>query len=339
MVKIKYRYIVGTHIMFYEIDMAEDNVQSIVNVVNEVENKENITVDLFFNLSEYFERVDTDQITHSQLKDKFNELVKMVEETGATVNPTIYDDFNPISMVDYRRDLNYNGCKNHDYVIWGETDCLLPKEMFTTLESIKEYASTQGIHRYVTTFAVRKMWDDSWKPLEHVDFENARFYELSEPEAFTEQSSIRYTMSIDEMNEINSKAKDIDVRIIKEPQFDGSGLILSSDLIKNGVNVPHCIFGHLVDDTSIMYSCKQIMGEAYIQFIVKNVLKVHNRNNPKKRMYALEMLSDDKSEQKKKGDWFFKIKELVHENLGTFGKSQARFNTYKDFEKMIGRER
>ena len=73
MVKIKYRYIVGTHIMFYEIDMAEDHVQSIVNAVNEVENKENITVDLFFNLSEYFERVDTDQITHSQLKDKFND--------------------------------------------------------------------------------------------------------------------------------------------------------------------------------------------------------------------------------------------------------------------------
>ena len=193
--------------------------------------------------------------------------------------------------------------------------------------------------KYISTFGINKMWDDSWKPLEHVDFENARFYELSEPEAFTEQSSIRYTMSIDEMNEINSKAKDIDVRIIKEPQFDGSGLILSSDLIKNGVNVPHCIFGHLVDDTSIMYSCKQIMGEAYIQFIVKNILKVHNRNNPKKRMYALEMLSDDKSEQKKKGEWFFKIKELVHANLGTFGKSQARFNTYKDFEKMIGRER
>ncbi len=136
MVKIKYRYIVGTHIMFYEIEMAKEHIQSIVNAVNEVENKENITVDLFFNLSEYFERVNTNQITHPQLKDKFNELVKMVEETGAAVNPTIYDDFDPISMVDYRRDLNYNGCKNHDYVIWGETDCLLPKEMFTTLESI-----------------------------------------------------------------------------------------------------------------------------------------------------------------------------------------------------------
>ena len=78
MVKIKYRYIVGTHIMFYEIEMAKEHIQSIVNAVNEVENQENITVDLFFNLSEYFERVNTNQITHPQLKDKFNELVKMV---------------------------------------------------------------------------------------------------------------------------------------------------------------------------------------------------------------------------------------------------------------------
>ena len=145
-------------------------------------------------------------------------------------------------------------------------------------------------------------------------------------------------MGIDEMNKINAKADEFSIGVINQPQFDGSCLVLSSDLIKNGVNVPHCIMGHLVDDTSMMASCKQIMGQAYIQFIVKNILKVHNRNHPKKRMYALDMDSDRDlalANTEKKGDWFYKMRDLVHFNLGNFGPSQARFNTYEDFEKKI----
>ena len=46
-----------------------------------------------------------------------------------------------------------------------------------------------------------------------------------------------------------------DIRIIKEPQFDGSCLVISSDLLKKGVNIPHCKIGHLLDDTSMMLSC------------------------------------------------------------------------------------
>ena len=64
------------------------------------------------------------------------------------------------------------------------------------------------------------------------DFTNLPYYPLdgTNPEAFTEPHQCRYTMNIDEMNDINAKAKDeFDIRIIRKPQFDGSGLILSSD--------------------------------------------------------------------------------------------------------------
>jgi len=80
------------------------------------------------------------------------------------------------------------------------------------------------------------------------------------------------------------------------------------------------------------------MGESYIQFIVKNILKVHNREHPKKRLYALDMDSDRELSlvgDEPKGNWFFKMKELVHHNLANFGSSQARFNTYNDFEKVM----
>ena len=341
--KINNKYIIGTHIMFFEIDMADEHIQSINNALATIDNTENVGVDLFFNISEYFEKIDRTEITKEELINKFKKLVNKVNCENVTYK--IYDDPDPITMVDYRRDLNYFNCKHYDYVIWGETDCLIPKEIFQALEQIKEYASSNNIHKYITTFAVRKMWDASWKPLEHSEFTDKPYYETQHPDgtrnekAYNEPHSIRYTMSIEEMNTINAKADEFELGILRQPQFDGSCLVLSTDLIKNGVNVPHCIMGHLVDDTSIMQSCRQIMGQNYIQFIVKNILKVHNRCHPRKRLYAVDMNDGKKlanfSIGGEKGNWFHKMKELVHFNLGNFGPSQARFNTYKDFEKII----
>ena len=115
--------------------------------------------------------------------------------------------------------------------------------------------------------------------------------------------------------------------------------MLSSDLLKNGVNVPRCILGHAVDDTSMMNSCKQIMGDLYVQFVIKNILKVHNRNHPNKRNYCLQMEGDRVCTQEKgpnqRGSWYENLKQLANVNLSVFGKSQNRFNTYDDFTKIM----
>ena len=34
------------------------------------------------------------------------------------------------------------------------------------------------------------------------------------------------------MDEVNSKTKELDVEMIKYPKFDGSGLVISSDLLR-----------------------------------------------------------------------------------------------------------
>jgi hypothetical protein len=343
--KLENKYIIGTHIMFYEIEMVNEHIQSIINAIETVDNKENITVDLFYNISEYFEKINTEEISKDKLIDKFISLVNPLKDTGCHVTYKIYEDNdNPITMVDYRRDLNYFGCVDNDYVIWGESDALLPKEVFSTLEVINGYGIENNIHRYVVTFALRKMWDDSWKVLEHTEFTDKQYYETELPDgtrnekAFTEPHSIRYSMSIDEMNEINQRCDELDVRVLKQPQFDGSILVLSSDLLKNGVNVPRCILGHAVDDTSMMYSCKQIMGDQYVQFIVKNILKVHNRNHPGKRKYCLQMVGDGICTQEKgpnqRGNWYENLKALANQNLSTFGKYQSKFNTYNEFENI-----
>ena len=76
--KIKNKYIIGTHIMFYEIEMVSEHIQSLINAINTVENKENITIDLFYNISEYFEKVDTNVISKDELKQKCKKIYQKV---------------------------------------------------------------------------------------------------------------------------------------------------------------------------------------------------------------------------------------------------------------------
>ena len=183
------------------------------------------------------------------------------------------------------------------------------------------------------------MWDSNWEPLEHPDFTNETYYEMDDERAYTCPHSIRYTMSIDEMNKINDKVEQIDLRVLNRPQFDGSCLILSSDLIKNGVNIPHGIIGLIAEDTSIMHACHHLLGNNYVQFVVKNILKVHNRNHPLKRLYALDMDKQTKlsdfSKGGKKGSWFEEMRKICNHNIGTFGHNQNKFATWQDFEKLV----
>lgn len=313
--------------MFYEVDMASEFIQSVINSCKNIKNKENITVDLNFNISEYFEKIDTTLTTKKELIDKFYKLTDNLLSEGVNLKHTVYEESEPRTMVEYRRDLNYFGCRDHDYVIWGETDCLIPEQTFEVLDSLMSYAHTNGIFNFVTTFSTRKMWDDSWKILEHIDFENKPFHSMkTEPElAVSKPYSIRYTMSIEEMNQINNKTDQPQLQIIDYPKFDGSCLIISSNLIKLGANIPPGFFGLSAEDTAFMYSCQQIVGKNYRQFVIKNLLKVHNRNHPEKRKYTVS------STQDKKGDWYDSLRDLNKENLQLI-LSQGKVKSYKDWK-------
>lgn len=334
--KLKNKYAIGTHVMFYEIEMLSEHVDSIIAAATQVENPENIIVKMLFNVSEYFEKINTNEISKFQLIEKFSNQIDRLIELGITSDSTIYDRADPYTMTNFRRDFNYEYCTKADYIIWGETDCLLPKECFLVLDSLKEYTNANNIHRFITTFAVRKMWDDSWKVLEHVDFENKTFYDRDNELCYTEPYSIRYVMSQKEMEEINSKTENLDIRVLHQPKFDGSCLIISSDLIKSGVNIPPGFFGLSAEDTVFMYSCMQIMGNSYIQFVIKNILKVHNREHTKKRLYALDMNGKESSTQRLKGDWYNTLRDINKENLNLFiGHRQDKFLTYEDFLKRL----
>ncbi len=333
MINLKNKYCIGTHIMFYEIEMLKEQTDALIQTISTVNNPENITIEMFLNCSEYFEKLDQ-QYTWDFIEKKYYKEFNRLKNTGVTVIDKIYKDNDKCYTIgSYRRDLNYNYCEYNDFIIWGETDCLLPKETFSSIELISEYANNNDINRYCLTFGVRRMWDKSWDSIVHNDFLNSTYHEMHEPEKWkNDPSSIWYSMNLEEMNEINSKVENLDLNLIKAPRFDGSGLVISSALIQSGVNIPHATWA-CGEDTAFQNMAKIIMRDSYRQFVVKNILKVHNRNHPLKREYVEgeSHLSSSKEKRNANNLWQV-VKKMSEGNMGILGSCQKRFYTLKNLE-------
>ena len=71
MTKLNKKYVIGTHVMFFEIEMYKDFINGLANLLDTVENKENVTIDLFLNLSQNLEKIDYNQIKESDILSKF----------------------------------------------------------------------------------------------------------------------------------------------------------------------------------------------------------------------------------------------------------------------------
>lgn len=333
---LNHKYAIGTHITFYEVEMYKDFIEGLINLLEQIENKENVYLDLCFNISEFFEKIDTSKITVEQIKNKFEDGIKKLKDIGFTdKNLKSYyktNDDDIYNIADYRRDFNYNYCKKVDLLMWGETDSLFPKESFQVLESVYEYGKSNNTYRYILSFSERKMWDDSWKVTEHVDYENIKF--IDTPDQIDNENYAKSALSIEKMNLINSKTKEFDIRFINYPKIDGSCLVISTELVKAGVNLPHSLLCS-GDDSSFGTIAKQIMGDKFIQFVVKNVLKVHARRHPKKRMYILNENNPRGFSNTEKGKWWRVLQDYSKANLNMLINSQNKFFTFKDvFDKL-----
>ena len=291
---------------------------------------ENVYLDLCFNISEKIEKIDTDKISKEELIKLFKDgVTKLMMYTyppnlkWKIITPE--DDF--YFHADYRRDLNYYYCKKVDYIMHGETDSFFPKEALQALESLSEYTNANNIHRYIVCFADRKMWDPSWDPTVHPKYIDHVFEDG--PDSHLNPNQAKSRMSIEEMNKINSEVEDFDFTYINEPKIDGSCLVLSADLVKFGVNVPPCLIYN--DDHGLSIMSGKLLGKNYIQFICKNLLKVHARRHPKKRLYVLN--EDNPYSLGKKIDIFEEFRRLSDANIQTLASNAPnKFYEYKDFK-------
>jgi len=331
MTKLTRRYVIGTHVMWFEIEMYNDFINGMVNLLETVENKENVTIDLCFNMLQHFEKVDTNMIKKHELYIKFKKGVATLEQMGFWVNYEVKDKEDEFYFhTDYRRDLNYNYCKKVDYVMWGETDSFFPREAFQVIETLANYTDEQGIHKYLLSFSDRKMWDASWDPLVHVDYRDVKFIDDDNGHLYTNQAKSQ--LSIEEMNKINDRAEDFDFSYITNPKISGACLVLSTDLIKFGVNIPPCMLYN--DDEGLSIMSQKLLGQNYLQFVCQNILHVHARRHPQKRMYVKDE-DNPHSFLNKKNNNFQKFLKMSKENIQTLATGNGKFKEYNDLQQIL----
>ena len=331
MIKLKNKYVIGTHVMFFEIEMYKDFIDGMVNLLETVDNKDNVTIDLCFNMSEMVEKIDYNKISKDELLGKFYAGVNRIIELGyENVVTGIVDKDEFYFHADYRRDLNYNYCKKVDYVMWGETDSFFPREAFQVIETLSEYTNENNIHRYLLSFSDRKMWDSSWDPLVHVDYESHVF--VDDDTGHLNPNQAKSPLSIETMNDINVKAKEFDFTYITRPKISGACLVFSSDLIKCGVNIPPCLLYN--DDEGLSIMSEKVLGNTFIQFVCKNILHVHARRHPNKRLYVKD---EDNSYSfiDKKNSKFQKLLELSKQNIQSLITGKNKFYEYNDLKKVL----
>lgn len=309
---MKTKFAIGCLVQWYEVDIISEYVETLKDAISQYDGE--VIVDFRVVTNEDLEKC----ISTEQKEKCINNIKSTLEDFDVVFEDRLY------TIADYRREFNDRYCDEVDVLVWGESDMLVPKQMFTSLDTLHQNINTP---KYLATFGICKMWDDTWKPLEHVEFTDKPFIEGDTENWW----SLRYTMSKDEMNSFNDKVTDLDVSIISPHKFNGCGLVISSEVVKSGVNIPRSVF-FVHEDTAFMMMTQKVLGNIP-QYHFRNILVVHNRKHPKKRNYILGEGGIDKTntgELRRAHNWYQPANKLCEQNCYNVFNPNYNSKTWND---------
>lgn len=296
---MKTKIAIGCLVQWYEIEILSEYIGTLIKAINYY-GKESVIIDITFTTNQDLEKISSNKKMLDILYDFYTQTNKLKDfHTNVVIDDKL------ITIADYRRKFNTQYCEEVDLLVWGETDMLVPKQMFTILHSLNTNIDTP---KYIATFGICKMWDDSWKPLEHIEFTDKPFIH-GDGENWWQ---LRYTMNEDEMNSFNDKVEDLDISIISPHKYNGCGLVISSEVIKAGVNIPHSCF-FIKEDTAFMIMTQRILGNIP-QYHFKNILLVHNRKHPDKRRYVEGENESYIDSNRESNQWYTVANKMCEEN-------------------------
>ena len=314
----KTKFAIGCLVQWYESDIIGEYVDSLSDAITTYDGE--VLINFTICINQDLEKC----IDESKLEECRKKILSIVTNVKCTANVTL----DLITIADYRRKFNSDYCEQSDVLIWGESDMLVPKQMFTVLDMLHQQVKDNN-PKYLGFFGTCKMWDDTWKILEHPDFTDKPFYD--KPEQFKPDHwwSLRYTMSKNEMNKINDKTDELDIHIASPHKFNGCGLVISSEVIKAGVNIPKSVF-FVHEDSAFMQMTNRILGNIP-QFVIRNILLVHNRNHPNKRKYIQgERKDGTMNEKRRSNNWYVKANAMSEQNYVNLFNPNYKSCTWED---------
>jgi len=312
---MKTKFAIGCLVQWYEAEIIEEYVESLKEAIKQY--KGEVLVDFMVCINQDLEKC----INEEQLElCRVNIVLKIMDVRFKTTFTKKL-----VTVADYRRQFNEKYCELVDVLMWGESDALIPKQTFNILDNLHQMSLQNNNPKYLAFFGTCKMWDQSWEMLEHPDFTVKPFIEND----YSNWWSLKYTMTKEEMNKINKKTEDLEVLIAPQHKFNGCGLVMSSEVIKSGVNIPRSVF-FVHEDTSFMLMTQKILGNIP-QYIIKNILLVHNRNHPKKRMYIKGERKDGTMNEKRRSNgWYIKANKMSEQNCYNIFNPNYKSFTWKE---------
>ena len=140
--KINNKFAIGCLVQWYEIELIGEYLQSVKNALDIIENKENVIVDLYFNMTTSLENIDEKQCTMQEINSRFNDIEKDLIKFGITLNVQrlggimLHERKKIYTIADYRREFNSKYCDKVDVLMWGESDSLIPRQTFEILDNL-----------------------------------------------------------------------------------------------------------------------------------------------------------------------------------------------------------
>ena len=317
-------FAVGCLVQWYEVKIIEEYISSIKSSIDNY-NKDKVIIDFAIVQGQQLEEFDGTDEEFNSLISGLMKFITDLYDNGYKVNWKCYTD-TIYSIADYRREFNDMYCEQADVLVWGESDMLAPKQMFIILDQLHQQVRLTN-PKYLSFFGGCKMWDNSWKLLEHPDFTDKPFIDGDT----TNWWSLRYTMSEKEMDDINNKTESPEVIILPQHKFNGCGLIVSSEVIKAGANIPKGMF-FVHEDTAFMFMTNKLLGNIP-QFVIRNILLVHNRKHHSKRYKVKGENGIDPTNTgllREQHDWYKKAYQASSDNLNNLFNPNYKFKNWKD---------
>ncbi len=291
------RFLYHVHIMWYELEMVSDTLDSLSKALQYA----TIPVDIAvcFNKQTFLEKPITDNIN-----EKFDTLATHPVLKNATiVEKTNNDSF--FNVGDWRRTIK---CTS-GYTIWGESDTLIPNLYFPILEQLWDIRSELS-EPHVISLASRKMWDETWLSVEHPLVKDFRIFTNGKSNA-THPMGHDHTITQEELDTFNEQFNnDLGLTQINPPKIDGSMLAL------------HPRVPQLIPDDLHMISedyCTQmaLLIRQVPQYHISNIIKGHNYHHPNKRTNTLATRNEF-GEVIRDGLEFNELKNKSMQSIDTF---------------------
>ena len=259
-------FLFNMHIMWYESKMINETLDSILTASDSIGNK----IDFKFCLNS---QTFIEQPVEGKASDMFDCFLNhdiFKKKNVEIIYKTNEDPF--YNVGDLRRDVYDNKYK---YTVWGESDTIIPPQYFILLDRLLIDEP------HILSLSSRKMWDESWRPVEHMDIQDRDYYEL--PEYFRSGEYI----SQEKLNEINDMYEEFGLIKLPKIKVDGSMLALSANLPTPFISPNQHFFG---EDTcaALFFEIKGIP-----QYHLVNLIKGHNSNHPLKRTNTTQTREDD----------------------------------------------